>query len=83
MLKTSDINKMPAPMQRAYVTLPNRLYKIRRDKGLTQEAVGWETGIAKVTLSMYENGMRYPIFRNLVRLAAFYEVSVGWLIGEE
>lgn len=82
MLKAKEIEKMPAPLQRAYRFLPARLYEVRRKLGLTQLAVEMKTGIPKETISAYENGMRYPAFYNLVSLAAFYEVSVGWLIGE-
>lgn len=81
-MKTGEISKMPVPMQRAYLTLPDRLYQIRKERNLTQLDVELETGIIKESISLYENGLRYPVFYNLVRLAAFYGVSVGWLIGE-
>lgn len=82
-MRRVDTREMPAPMQLAYKTLPERLYRIRRERGLTQLEVELETGICKVTISQYESGVRYPIFLNLLKLATFYEVKVGWLLGEE
>lgn len=82
MLKTSDLEKMPDSIQKAYKTLPERLYQIRKKRGLTQLDVELETGILKESISMYENAMRYPVFHNLLTLTAFYNVSVAWLIGE-
>ena len=70
------------PMKRAYFMLPARLYEIRKRCGFTQMAVELETGISKGAISMYETGTRCPTFHNLLRLAALYGVSVGWLLGE-
>lgn len=81
-MKTGEISKMPISMQRAYLTLPDRLYQIRKERNLSQLAVSLETGICEASICTYENGSKYPMFHNLIRLAAFYGVSVGWLIGE-
>lgn len=75
-------NEMPPDVQRAYKMFPERLYRARRAKNMTQMEAELQTGINKTTISMYENGMRQPVFGNLVMLASVYEVSVGWLLGE-
>ena len=74
---------LPPEVQRAYRELPERLYKARRASGLTQMQVEMKTYICKETISMYENGIRQPVFHNLVVLAALYGVSVGGLLGEK
>lgn len=81
-MKTGKIGQMPDPVKRAYLTLPERLRQIRREQGFTQFVVEQETGILTSSLSTYENGVKYPQFDNLIRLATFYGVSVGWLLGE-
>lgn len=82
-MKTSELLAMPDAVRRAYMELPQRLYSIREAKGLSQMEVSDGAGVHHTSISAYENGSKYPIFDKLVRLAAFYEVSVGWLLGEE
>jgi transcriptional regulator with XRE-family HTH domain len=60
----------------------DRLYTARKKKGVSQIIAGADTGICTPTLSMYENCMRIPTLRNLIILADYYGVSVGWLLGE-
>lgn len=75
-------NEMPPDMQRAYRMLPERLYKRRRELRLTQMQVWMDTGIAMSSISQFENGRRIPTFENLLVLASYYGVKVGWLLGE-
>jgi transcriptional regulator with XRE-family HTH domain len=75
-------NEMAPDMQRAYRMLPERLYKRRRELHLTQMQVWMDTGIAMSSISQFENGRRIPTFENLLVLASYYGVKVGWLLGE-
>ena len=81
-MKASKIKERPEQVQRVYKILPERLYQIRRERKLTQLEVEQGTGISMCCVSVYENGVKYPKFDNLIRLAVFYGVSVGWLLGE-
>ncbi len=73
-------NKNISPdMRRA---IGERLYKARREKHLTQMEAALDTGICMVSISKYESGARVPTLGNLLRLAEYYGVSAGWLIGE-
>lgn len=78
-----DTYGMPAAMQRAYEVLPERLRDIREERGLTKAEAGRESGMDARLIARYEAGERYPGFYNLVRMAAFYKVEVGWLLGEK
>lgn len=51
-----------------------KLLKLRGEK--TQDEVAKEIGIAKSTLSMYENGVRVPRDYIKIKLAEFYHVTV-------
>jgi len=58
-----------------------KLFKIRNERGETQEHVAECVGITYVSLSRYENGQRMPKMNILARLADHYGVSVDELIG--
>ena len=48
----------------------NYLLKVRRQKGMTQQAVEDITGIDTATLSLYENGLRTPSVENAKKLSS-------------
>ena len=60
-----------------------KLFKIRDERGETQEHVAECVGITYVTLSRYENGQRMPKMNILARLADHYGVSVDEIIGRD
>jgi len=60
-----------------------RLFKIRNERGETQEHVAECVGITYVSLSRYENGQRMPKMNILARLADHYGVTVDELIGRD
>ncbi|MCH4164254.1 MAG: helix-turn-helix domain-containing protein [Lentilactobacillus diolivorans] len=59
-----------------------RLKQLRKEKkGLTQEMVAKQIGIAKTTYSAYEQGKRQPDYDTLNRLAKYFNASVDYLLG--
>ena len=58
-----------------------RLKEFRKAAGLTQEQLGNQTGIGKLTISGYEIGRREPNFDNLVAIARALSVSTDQLLG--
>lgn len=62
-------------------TLPDRLKKARAKTGLTQEQVAKELGYKRATLANWETGRTEPDIETVTKLAAFYNVPVGWLLG--
>lgn len=61
--------------------LPNRLKRLREEKGYLQKEVADKLGIRSNTLSGYENGTRSPDPEMLVRIAKLYNVSTDYLLG--
>lgn len=60
----------------------NRLKELRKSKGLSLKEVAKEVGLAESQLSFYENGKRRPRDEKVwLELARFYNVSVGYLLG--
>lgn len=62
-------------------TFSERLLQLRKDKGLSQEAVAKEVGITSRTYQRYESGEREAAISTLTRIANFYEVSIDYLVG--
>ena len=54
---------------------------LRREKGISQKAAAAELGVSQALLSHYENGIRECSLEFVVRLADYYQVSAGYLLG--
>lgn len=61
--------------------LGKRLKRLRSEKKITQEELGKQINVTKVSVSGYENGNRSPDTETLQRLASFFNVSVDYLLG--
>lgn len=57
-----------------------RLRELRTSRNLTQNKLAEELGIAKSTISMYENGNREPDFETLELIADYFNVTMGSLV---
>lgn len=57
------------------------LAKIRKDKGLTQEALAIKLNIVRQTISKWENGTAVPDANMLCKIAEALDVSVAKLLG--
>lgn len=57
------------------------LKELRKDKGLTQKAVGAYFGISGVTYSLYETGKRRMQIDMLCKLADLLETSTDYILG--
>ena len=58
----------------------DRLRDIREDRGISQEALANETGVARSYLSSIERGLGNPALDLIARLAAGLEVQPGDLM---
>jgi transcriptional regulator with XRE-family HTH domain len=58
-----------------------RLKQVQKERGLTNEDAARELGVGLRLYQMWRAD-QMPGMKNLVRLARFYGVSVGWLLGE-
>ena len=64
-------------------TLPQRLRKLRESQNLSLSDVAAEVGVTKQAVAYYETGGMVPTVPRLVALAAFYGVTLDWLIWDE
>ena len=61
----------------------NRLKELRKQKGLTQQGLADEISVSKITVLRWENEERQIKPEKAHRLADFFGVSVGYLLGYE
>ena len=61
--------------------LSKRLKEARKAKKLTQENLGKEIGVTKVSICCYENGSRTPTLDTLIDLANVLGVEITYLLG--
>lgn len=57
------------------------LKKIRTQKGLTQQAVADGIQCSTTVYARYERGEREPSIEMLLKLSAFFDVTVDYLLG--
>ena len=62
--------------------LQDNLIKLRKQRGLTQDAVAERLHVVRQTISKWEKGLSVPDADALRRLAELFEVSVGTLLSE-
>ena len=72
---------LPGDVMRYEMMKYENIRNLRIDQGYTQKKVAENLGVSQNTYSQYEIGiLNYPI-EVLEKLAAFYEVSVDYLLG--
>ena len=61
----------------------NRLKTLRIKKKHTQQQLADLLGLTKSVISAYENGLRYPAYDVLIKIARIFKVSTDYLLGVE
>lgn len=62
---------------------PERLRELREKKELTQTELGKIFNLSKQTISSYEKGGSRPSQETLIKMAEFFDVPIGYLLGTE
>ena len=66
------------------MNLGEKIYKLRKEKGLSQEALAEQVGTTRQAISKWENNQGYPETEKLLQLSNIFEVSTDYLLkGEE
>lgn len=65
-----------------YVYFTNKIRRLRKDAGYTQEDVSRKLNIQRQTYCNYENGTRMPPIEIIVALSELYQTSVDSLLHE-
>lgn len=60
-----------------------KLFKLRKEKGLSQEALAEQIGTTRQAVSKWENNQGFPETEKLLQLSNIFEVSVDFLLKEQ
>lgn len=60
-----------------------RLYQLRRSRGMSQEQLAEQIGVSRQTISKWEGGLSTPDLPKLIALADCFEVTLDVLVREE
>ena len=61
----------------------NRIAELRREAGMNQRELGRELGVGQTTISAWETGKNEPDNESMHKMAKFFQVSIGYLMGYE
>lgn len=64
-----------------YCDFGENFKKLRKSRNLTQKELGAKIGLSKAVISKYENGMGYPTYDVLIRIAYYFGVTTDYLLG--
>ncbi|MQR94068.1 helix-turn-helix domain-containing protein [Fictibacillus phosphorivorans] len=62
------------------MTFSEKLYKLRKQKGLSQEALAEQLNTTRQAISKWENGQGFPETEKLLMLGNIFEVSIDYLL---
>lgn len=62
------------------MSFPEKLKKLRKEKGLTQEELAKAIYVSRTLITKYENGSVYPTKENVEKLALYFNVNLSDLI---
>lgn len=65
---------MPAKRSTPPAKFARNVARLREERGLTQEQLGWACGIAQTTIARIELGERQPTLRTIFKLARGLDV---------
>ena len=63
--------------------LSKRIKEKRIEAGLTQEALGKELNVSKVSVCNWEKGLKKPSSKNLIQLSKVLNTPLEYLIGND
>ena len=59
----------------------DRLRELRKNKNISQEDIGELCGVAKTTISNWENNITQPPIETITKLAQYFNVTTDYLLG--
>lgn len=65
------------------MTFGEKLFKLRKEKGLSQEALAEQIGTTRQAVSKWENNQGFPETEKLLQLSNIFETSLDFLLKDE
>lgn len=65
------------------MTFGEKLFKLRKEKGLSQEALAEQVGTTRQAISKWENNQGFPETEKLLLLSNIFEISTDYLLKDD
>lgn len=65
------------------VSVGQRISQKRKERGLSQEALGEALGVSRQSVYKWESDSTLPEIDKLIALSRLFDVTIGWLLGVE
>ena len=65
------------------MNLGEKIFKLRKERVLSQEALAEQLGTSRQAVSKWENNQGFPEMEKLLQLSNLFEVSVDFLLKDE
>lgn len=65
------------------MSLGEKIFKLRKEKGISQEALAEQIGTTRQAISKWENNQGFPETEKLLQLLNIFEVSTDYLLKDE
>ena len=65
------------------MTFGEKLFKLRKEKGFSQEALAEQVGTTRQAISKWENNQGFPETEKLLQLSNLFEISIDFLLKDE
>ena len=65
------------------MSLGEKIFKLRKEKGISQEALAEQIGTTRQAISKWENNQGFPETEKLLQLSNIFEVSTDYLLKDE
>ncbi len=65
------------------MTIGEKIVKLRKQAGMSQETFGEKLGISRQAVSKWENGTAQPTNENLAQIARLFDVTISSLLDDE
>ena len=62
------------------MTFGEKLFKLRKENGLSQEALAEKLNTSRQAISKWENGQGFPETEKLLLIGNIFEVSIDYLL---
>ena len=65
------------------MTFGEKLQKLRKEAGLSQEELAWQLGVSRQAVSKWERDGGYPETEKIIRMSRIFHVTLDYLLNEE
>lgn len=65
------------------MTFDNKLKKLRKENGLSQEDLANQLGVSRQSVSKWENGQGFPETDKIIMMSSLFGVSIDYLLKED